>query len=150
MSRILRASLVGGAIVAVLDISGAMVLAGRHGRSPMAVLQSVASGALGPSAYAGGIKTALLGLAIHTGIALVAATVFMIVASHVTELVRRWWLWGPLHGLAVYAVMYLIVLPLRWTAKFPNFEPEALAGQLFCHLFLVGLPIGLVASRMLR
>lgn len=150
MSRILRASLVAGAIVAVLDIAGAMVLAGRHGVSPTTVLQSVASGALGRSAYQGGIETALLGLAIHTGIALVAATVFMLVASRVAELTRRPWLWGPLHGLAVYAVMYLIVLPLRWPARFPTFEPEALAGQLFCHLFLVGLPIGLVAARMLR
>ena len=150
MSRILRAALIGGACVAVLDISGAMVLAyARSGVEPIAVLQSVASGALGKSAYAGGITTALLGLAMHTGIALVAATVFMLAASRVPALTRRPWLWGPLHGLGVWAVMYLIVLPQRWPNNFPNFEPKHLAGQLFCHLFLVGLPIGIVASRVL-
>jgi hypothetical protein len=150
MSRILRASLIGAACVAVLDIAGAMVLAfARSGAEPLTVLQSVASGALGKSAYSGGITTALIGLAIHTGIALVAATVFMLVASRVPALTRRPWLWGPVHGLGVWAVMYLIVLPQRWPQAFPNFEPGQLAGQLFCHLFLVGLPIGIVASRVL-
>jgi hypothetical protein len=125
------------------------VLAGRNGVEPLAVLQAIASGAVGRSSYAGGITTALLGIAIHIGIALVAATVFMLVASRVTELTRRPWLWGPLYGVGVWAMMYLVVLPLRWPAKFPNFEPGAIAGQLFCHLVLVGLPIGVVASRVL-
>ncbi|MEJ7601519.1 MAG: hypothetical protein WKG01_26680 [Kofleriaceae bacterium] len=149
-SRIVRASLVAGSLVAVLDLAGAMVLAARHGRTPIQVLHAVASGILRNDAYAGGMTTALVGLAIHTGIALTVATLFMLVASRVRMLTRRPWLWGPLYGLGVWGVMYFVVLPLRWPANFPPTDPEAIAGQLGCHVFLVGLPIAIVASRMLR
>jgi len=100
--------------------------------------------------YSGGIVTALIGLAIHTGIALTVATTYMLVSSRASFLTRRPWVTGPLYGLIVWAVMYIGVLPLRWPKAFPNFDLRPLGEQLFCHLFLVGLPVALVASRMLR
>ena len=69
--------LLGGLIAGALDISYACIFSYiRRGTRPSVVLQSVASGALGRSAYEGGVKTAALGLAFHFLIALIAATVY--------------------------------------------------------------------------
>lgn len=148
-SRIARAALIGGLLAAVLDITGAIVLSAFRGVDAIQVLQSVASGFLGREAYRGGAATALLGAATHLGIATTMATAYMLVASRQPRLTRRPWLWGPIFGLLMWMIMYLVVLPLRWPDHFPRFKLEATAGQLFCHLFLVGLPISFVASRLL-
>ena len=65
----------GGVTTGVLDISAAFVDSGLNGRSPMFVLQSIASGLLGPESYKGGLKSAALGLALHFLIAFVACIV---------------------------------------------------------------------------
>jgi hypothetical protein len=43
--------------------------------------------------------------------------------------------------------MYGLVLPLRFGAPFPSASPVAIAKQLFAHIVLVGLTIGLVVRR---
>jgi hypothetical protein len=60
--RILLAAIV----VAALDITEVIVFYGWRGVPPTRILQSVAAGLLGRSAYEGGRNTALLGLALHS------------------------------------------------------------------------------------
>jgi hypothetical protein len=43
--------------------------------------------------------------------------------------------------------MYGLVLPLRFGAPFPSADRLEIAKQLFAHVVLVGLVIGLVAKR---
>ena len=65
-SRAIKTILIAGLIAGVLDITYACVFSYiRRGAKPIAVLQSVAAGALGPKAQEGGIKTAALGLFFH-------------------------------------------------------------------------------------
>ena len=56
---------------------------------------------------------------------------------------------GVVYGLITYAVMNLIVVPLRFDAPLP---PSALsiATQLFAHIVLVGIPMALIAARYLK
>ena len=69
-SRASRAIVLGGVAAGVLDISAAFINAGlQQGRSPMFVLQSVASGLLGSESYKGGLGSAALGTAVHFSIA---------------------------------------------------------------------------------
>src|SRR3989442_5019298 len=69
--------LLGGLIAGTLDISYACIYSYiRRGTRPVVILQSVASGALGQPAFTGGAKSAVLGLAFHFLIALIAATVY--------------------------------------------------------------------------
>lgn len=57
------------------------------------------------------------------------------------------WLAGILYGLALYLVMYWIVLPLRFPAIHPITDPARVARALFPHLAFVGIPMALIARR---
>lgn len=149
-SRIVRAALVGGAIAGTLDILGATALLLADGEPVLTAVQGVASGVLDREAYQMGARSALLGLAIHFCIATTMATAYMIVASRWSWLTRRPLLWGPIYGLLMYGVMHFGVLAIRWPHVFPRFDWARDRGQVACHLFLVGLPIALVAWRMLK
>src|SRR5258708_16937004 len=112
-SRALRAILLGGLIAGTLDISYACIFSYiRRGTSPVRVLQSVASGALGQSAFKGGAKTAALGLVFHFLIATIAAAVYYLASRPLSLLVNQAIICGPLYGVCIYLVMNFVVLPL--------------------------------------
>jgi hypothetical protein len=140
---------VGGLAVGVLDALDALVafkLA--YGLSPVAIYQFVASGALGPSAFAGGVPAALLGLGFHFLIAFSAATVFVLVAARVPALVRSPVPWGLAFGVAVWLVMGKVVLPLSRVQPSPLHLGLLLNGVIG-HALFVGLPVALAARRFL-
>lgn len=134
------------AVAGTLDILAAIVQGLTNGTAPAAVLRSVAAGPLGDGAFAGGAGMAAAGLAIHFAIMAVIAAVFVLAADRIPALVRRPLVWGPFYGLAVWAVMYLIVLPLRWPDSFPLTDPVRIAWAIAFHTLLVGLPIALIAA----
>ena len=140
--------LLGGLIAGVLDISYACVHTYiRLGWTPIRLLQSVASGALGrDAAIAGGNKTAALGLALHFLIALIAATVYYFASRALPFMVTQAIICGILYGVCVYAVMNCLVL--RLSAIHANLYPwsypkSVLIGGLLIHMFGIGLPIAL-------
>jgi hypothetical protein len=144
-----RGILVGGLAAGVLDIADAIVFHGVRGVAPIRILQAIASGLLGREAFAGGAATAALGLTLHFVIAIGAAAVYGLASRRRRLLVDRPWLAGPIFGLAVYAVMQYVVLPL---SRFrPGPPPPAgsvdwgLVNLLAAHIFCVGLPIALAA-----
>jgi hypothetical protein len=141
-----RAIVLGGLTAGVLDISAAFVNSGLNGRSPMFVLQSIASGLLGTESYKGGLKSAALGAALHFTIAFGACTVYYVASRKIKLLVRRAIVCGLLYGVAVYMFMYLIVLPLTFHRSFVQ-QLSAVATGLAIHMFCVGLPISLAVRR---
>ena len=76
-------------------------------------------------------------------------TVYMVAARQWRVLLDRPILAGALYGIALWLVMYWVVRPARWHMPYPG-DPVAIAKQLFCHVILVGITIGLVARRYLR
>jgi hypothetical protein len=76
----------------------------------------------------------------------VMATIFVAAAHHNTALTASPIKWGLIYVLVTYVVMNLIVVPLRFPAAWPP-KPLGIATQLFGHLVLVGIPIGLIAAR---
>jgi uncharacterized membrane protein YagU involved in acid resistance len=105
--------LLGGLIAGTLDISYACIFSYiRRGTRPSVVLQSVASGALGRSAYEGGAKTAALGLAFHFLIALIAAAVYYFASRVLRFMVTQAVICGILYGVFVYLFMTCVVLRL--------------------------------------
>jgi hypothetical protein len=145
----LRAIVAGGLAAALLDALDALVaykLA--FGMSPLVIYQFVASGLLGKAAYAGGVTSALLGLAVHFLVAFAAATVFVLASERFPGLRRAAVGWGLAFGVAVFVVMSFVVIPLsRIGASVPSL-PLAVNGVL-AHALLVGLPIALAARRFL-
>lgn len=145
----LSAILLGGLIAGTLDITYAIVFSAWRGVPATRLLQTVASGLLGSSAFNGGLPTALLGLALHFFIALSAATIFYVASKGLPMLTRHPFAAGILYGLAIYAVMNLVVLPLSAFPRKVTFAPLALVTGLFVHAFFIGLPISLAARRAL-
>ena len=143
--------LLGGLIAGTLDISYACIFSYiRRGTRPNVVLQSVASGALGRSAYEGGAKTAALGLAFHFLIALIAAAVYYFASRGLRFMITQAVICGILYGVLVYLFMNCVVLRLSaihsttWPWSYPW---PALIGGLLIHMFGIGLPIALITRR---
>jgi hypothetical protein len=134
--------LLAAVVVGVLDMGMAMTFWGLHGVSPVRVLQSVASGLLGPGASDGGQTSALLGLLLHLSIACLMVLAYDLVALRLRWLVRRPALAGPLYGVVLYLVMTWVVVPLS-AAPHAAASPGWTVASVLSHVLLVGLPCAL-------
>jgi hypothetical protein len=144
---ILKAILAGGIVAALLDILDPITFFYfRNGIAPIRIPQSIASGLLGRAAFSGGMKTALLGLAMHLCIALTWATFFVFAARALPFLSRHPIRSGLLYGAIIYIVMSYLVLPhTHVTPGHPT--GVVLINAIFAILVLVGLPISLANYR---
>jgi hypothetical protein len=130
----------------VLDLTAAFLTWLPRGVSPYRLLQAIASGLLGVKAFHGGWPTAILGAALHFFIAFSVATVFYIASQKLKVMTRHAILSGFAFGIAVYVVMYWIVLPLSRIQPMP-FSLSRTAIAVVTHMFCVGLPISLIIRR---
>ena len=129
-----------------MDITSAFIIALSRGSTIPRLLQFIASGVLGQEAFKGGTATALLGLALHFLIAFTLVSVFY-AASRTLSFVRQHAVSsGIIYGLAVYAVMNLVVLPL--SAAKPRHSITGDLIQIGIHLFVIGLPTSLLLRRL--
>jgi uncharacterized membrane protein YagU involved in acid resistance len=147
---IVRAILYGGLIAGVLDITDAVVTTYLLSPTPSAVrmLQGIASGLLGPSAFNGGLAAAAVGLACHFTIALGAAATYVLASRKLPILLRHPIVCGIAFGICVHLFMQNVVLPLSFIRMRTTPTPwPQLANQLFIHALGVGLPIALAARR---
>jgi hypothetical protein len=140
-----RALFAGWLLVGTLDIVEVIVFYLFRGVRPMRILQSVASGLLGRDAYSGGVATALLGLALHFLIAFVVVAVYHFASRRLPVLVRYPIVMGTLYGLAVWAVMNLIVVPASAFPRPGMPSGAVLANVLFAHIVCIGIPTALTA-----
>jgi hypothetical protein len=145
---ILWAGLVAGALDIIYVIVYYAFAAKNVG--PTQILHGIAAGWLGrDAARAGGTSTAVLGLALHFLIALVAAAVFQVASRRLRVLVERPWISGFAYGIAVWLCMNLVVLPL--SANPPkSFPSPAWIPVLVAHVVCVGWPIALIVRRFAR
>jgi hypothetical protein len=145
-----RAILFGTLVAGTLDALDAIVFFGlRSGARPVRIFQGIASGLLGRASFQGGLKTAALGLALHYFIAFGIVATYVLVSRRVPLLTRHPVICGPLYGLAVFAVMNLVVLPLSKVGP-PSLPAPVLANGLLIHMFGVGLPSALFARAAKR
>jgi hypothetical protein len=135
-------------VVGILDITSAIVIWVVRGVGVKRGLQGITSGLIGSRSFEGGLATAAIGLAIHFFIALVVVTVFYLLSRNFPLLTRHAVVSGIVYGIAVYLVMYWIVLP----NVFPTFrhrwgnDPLAIG----IHICLIGLPTALIVRRYSR
>src|SRR5829696_9027589 len=99
------AVLMGGGIAATLDIVYACVRHGVSGRTPMWVLQSVASGLLGNAAFDSGPAGAALGLACRYFTLLVAAFLYLQASVRLPVLRTHAVASGAAFGILIYLFM---------------------------------------------
>jgi hypothetical protein len=143
-----RAILLGGLLCGALDLTAAIVVYGlMRGRSPILIMQSIASGLLGAKSYDGDAASASLGVFLHFFIAFSAAAVFYFVSRKLHFLVQYAIACGILYGIAVYFFMQLIVLPLSAFPHKSSFVLTWVGLGVIIHIFCVGLPISLATRK---
>ena len=138
------ASLLGGLVAGALDITYACLYSYlRRGTSPATILQSVASGVFGQSAFAGGTRMVVLGGIFHFLIAITAAVVYYLASRLLRFLTTHAVICGILYGVCVYLFMNFVVLPLSAIPFKMTYPWPSLIGGLLIHMFGIGLPISL-------
>ncbi len=137
--------LAGGLVAGTLDIVYACLFWALKADVPARrILQSVAAGLLGSASFAGGFRTAALGLFLHFFIAITMAAVYYLVARRWPLLWRRPWLSGALYGLLLYFVMNFLVVP--FSAAGPGSQdPLWVSLTIVVHVLFVGIPCALFA-----
>jgi len=144
----IRALVIGTVVVGVLDALDAIVVfALRSNVSPMRIFQGIASGLIGPEAFAGGVPTALLGVGLHFVIACGIVATCLAISRVWTPLASRPFVFGPIYGIAVYLVMNFVVIPLSAIGA-SSFNTFAVVNGLLIHVVGVGIPAALVAARV--
>jgi hypothetical protein len=140
LKTILGAGLLAGA----LDILAAFTQAyvGR-GTSPGIVLQYIASGALGRTAFDGGLWTVFAGLLFHLAIATSWTAVFFFAYPYISVLRKSRIASGIGYGVFVWLMMNLIVVPMSRIAARPFVLENALIGVVIL-MVMVGLPIAFI------
>ena len=124
-----------------LDALYATFVALLRGTSTATVWLGVASGPFGDGTRDWGAGGILAGLAVHFALmaAMVAVGLWLARRTLLGEVAV--WKAGTLYGIAIYAVMYGLVLSQRFGVPFPNPDRIKVAIGLFPHIFLVGLPM---------
>lgn len=133
-------------VAGTLDILSAFVFAGMRGTGPLTVLGGVASGPFGEAMANSGWTGAMIGLGVHFAIMAVQVATFMLLAAWQPGILQTRLIAGILYGLAVYVVMYWVVLPIRWPDVFPAGALRHIPTALFSHICCVGLPIVLIVA----
>ena len=150
MNKWILPIVLGGLIVGALDIGYAIAhYYVVYQVPPVRILQSVAAGAIGKeAATAGGWATGGLGLALHFLLTTLMAAFFVAWTRMVPDLNKWPLLSGATFGLAIFAIMQVVVLPLSATGGAGGGpEGQFLVGGLLIHAFGVGVPIALIAKR---
>ena len=135
----------GGFIAGVADLAGAYAI--YRPTRPLGPLHSIASGALGSSAFQGGVATAAFGLVAHFVVAFGAAAVFVIARQRLAILRKSPWVIGPLYGIVVWLVMNYGVIPMSAIGRFPASFSTTTALVILLHIVGVGFPIAWAAGR---
>lgn len=146
--RALKTILIAGFIAGTLDISAAIVVYALVMQVTTAtrILQSIASGVFGKSAFEGGAGMAVCGLVFHYDIALCWAAAYVF-AFRFTPFLRKYKIAGGLlYGALVWTLMNLIVLPLSRAPQGRFTWDSILSGALIL-MFCIGLPVALLTHK---
>ncbi len=141
------ATIAKSAIVAgLLDATaGVIVYFIFKGLNPIQVLQFIASGVYGTSAFQGGLAMAGAGLVFHFVIAFAFAGAFFFVYPLIGLLRKSPIITGLLYGLFMWAFMNLLVLPNSAIGAAPFTVVSVI--EIVWHMALVGLPMALITDR---
>ena len=145
--------LLSGLLVGTLDILAACTdFYIATGKNPVAVLNYVASGIIGKTAFSGGTDVALLGLLCHFIIAFSFTIFFFWLYSKTNLLAKNRVVTGIIDGLFMWMVTVLIVLPL---SNVPHTSLSAIkfakaVKAILILIFMIGLPLSFIAYNIFK
>ena len=137
---------IGGLVAGTVDVGLACAI---YRTTPLIILQAIAGGLLGMSAFERGWSSGALGLALQWGMSLLIACCGVLASNQSAFLARRWVTAGCLYGVITFIVMDYIVVPLSASGTQPHFSAPWLVKNMLAML-LFGLIISGVAHRYAR
>src|SRR5262249_30097454 len=145
--RALQTIVFGGLTIGILDFCDASIFFPLYyGISFIDVWHGPAAGLIGREASrAGGLNTALLGIAVHFFVAFCIATAYFLASRYLVIVVRPV-IVGLLYGVVANLVMQNVVIPLSAIGFRTTPEPMgSVLNSFIGHALLVGLPVALIA-----
>jgi hypothetical protein len=141
-----KAALLGGVVAATIDVGAASLI---NDRSIPFILHSIAGGLLAERSFAGGARTAILGLILQEGMGVSIAAIYVVASRFLPALTRHWALSGLLYGAVIFVVMNYVVVPLSAWRAVPAFSAWTLIGNLAA-MFLFGVIVAFFSSHRTR
>ena len=147
----LRTILAAGLTAGALDILGAIIVYVyiMNVTTVMRLLQGIARGAFGRSAFNGGMAMALAGLGFHFIIAFSFTVFYFVIFPFIPFLGKQKIISGLLYGIFIWCIMNLIVLPLLHVAPVPT-KWDSIVRSAGILMACVGIPVSLIISRHYR
>jgi hypothetical protein len=143
-----KAALYSGIIIFIMDGLAACINAYlSNGVSPERVWIYVSSGVFGKSAFSGGMAMAAWGLFFHFIVAS-SWTIFYFLIYRIIK-TKNDILAGACYGVFVWVAMNFVVVPLSQVPP-STFRLRSAIIMLLIHIFVIGIPIALLAKRYFR
>ncbi|HEV2643042.1 MAG TPA: hypothetical protein VGT98_10055, partial [Candidatus Elarobacter sp.] len=145
----LKAGLVAGVAAGVLldlFLFGMQLAAGTPPDKLAGNFVFIAAVLLGPGAYASPVAVPL-GIVLHFAVAIAWALGYVYLARSQPQLLARPWISGAAYGLVVYVFMEIILIT---AGLYHRVAPGLFATQLVAHIAFYGIPVAVIAARMLR
>jgi hypothetical protein len=142
-----RAILGSGALIGLMDGAAASVFALARGGTPAGVFRYVASGVFGKSSLTGGSQMVAWGVLFHLIVATGWTALYFLIAPKVRFLTTHWLVAGMSYGLLVWLAMNFLVVPMSNASPAPVRLTAGTAIMILIHLFVIGVPIALLAKR---
>lgn len=121
------------------------------GKDPLNVFRFIASGVFGATAFSGGVRMALWGIAFHYIIAFGWTILFFWFARKFLFLTKNWIISGIMYGIFVWLIMNLVVVPLSHVpVKTDPKEWTAILTGACVLIVCIGLPISYAARNHLQ
>jgi len=139
----------GGLTSGLIDLFYASASAAFKGGSVLQPWKGVASALLGSAARAGGVGTALLGVALHFVLTFGAAAILSLIVWRVPWFAKRPLLTGVLFGFGFLLVMNYVILPLSAIGR-PIYVGQGFLTAILGHVIMIGLPVAWFVTRGAR
>jgi uncharacterized membrane protein YagU involved in acid resistance len=142
-----------GLLVGTLDILAAFIdVYIATGKSPLIVLNYIASGIMGKTAFAGGAGMAFLGLLLHFVIAFAFTFLFFWLYSKSNLLSKNLVVTGIIYGVFIWLVMNLMVVPLSNVNHTPlsAMKIQKVLKAVLILIFMIGLPLSFITNNGLK
>ncbi|MBA3647100.1 MAG: DUF1440 domain-containing protein [Chitinophagales bacterium] len=148
MQSPLKTILTSGFLAGTLDLTTALVVYSVMLQKVTAtrLLQSIASGVFGKTAYDGGSEMVIFGIVLHFMIAFSFAIFYFFIYPHIPFLKKQKIISGLLYGLFAWIIMNLIILPLVFS-HLSVMTPNSIVIGATILMIMIGLPISIVTSK---
>ena len=142
-SNVLKA----GLIVGTLDILAALIqVYSKTQKSPIVVLNFIASGVFGKEAFSGGTKMAAYGLFFHYLIAFGFTLLFFVLYPKLKGIISNKLALGIVYGLFIWLVMQFLIVPLSQAPPMKLSVQGAVTAILIL-IVCIGIPLSWLAKR---